>query len=412
MISLALLAGFVFLAILAEAFFSGSEIAFVSASRPKLYKKAKENHPNALLAKLLISKPERLFSTTVVGTTLCINLSSTVVTLFVIHKYGFDKGWLSAVILTPLILIFGEFIPKLLGRAKADEVILKVAKPLSVASLILSPLTKALGSYAQILKYILGESPEKSFFLSREEIQAALPSSRGSDVTPSERQLITRILNFNKMTVKEMYRPLIEVIAIEETQTLTEAVQLFSESGHSRLPVYQERIDKIVGVIQGFDCLRASDLTQPVKSAMQAALFVPESKPVDELLTELKSRPMAIVVNEFGGADGIITMEDVMEEVVGEIEDEYDEPPRLYRKISDNAFIVSARMEMDDLRELVKLPLPTDEEYQTLGGFLLKHMQKIPKKWDSTLIDGVEYVIQSATDRSIEEVYLIVHQRK
>lgn len=412
MISLALLGGFVLLAILAEAFFSGSEIAFVSASRPKLYKKAKENHPNALLAKLLISKPERLFSTTVVGTTLCINLSTTVATLFIIHQYGFDKGWISAVILTPLILIFGEFIPKLLGRAKADDVILKVAKPLSVASFILSPLTKALGSYAQILKYILGESPEKSFFLSREEIQAALPSSRGSDVTPSERQLITRILNFNKMTVKEMYRPLIEVIAIEESQTLTEAVQLFSESGHSRLPVYQERIDKIVGVIQGFDCLRATDLTQPVKSAMQSALFIPESKPVDELLTELKSRPMAIVVNEFGGADGIITMEDVMEEVVGEIEDEYDEPPRLYRKISDNAFIVSARMEMDDLRELVKLPLPTDEEYQTLGGFLLKHMQKIPKKWDSTLIDGVEYVIQSATDRSIEEVYLIVHQRK
>lgn len=402
---------FVLIALLLEAFFSGSEIAFISASRPKLYKKAKENIPNALLAKFLIAKPERLFSTTVVGTNLCMNLVTTLVTLYTIQRYGIDNGWISAVLLTPLILIFGEFIPKYIARSRADDLVLRLARPLSFASVVLSPLTKVFGFYAKLLKALLGENTDKSFFLSREEIQAALPSSRGSDVTQAERKLIARILNFNQMTVKEMFRPLIEVIAVEQDQPLAEAVRLFTESGHSRLPVYEERIDNIVGVIQGFDCLRAADLQQPVKSAMQPALFVPESKPVDELLSELKTRPMAIVVNEFGGADGIITMEDVMEEVVGEIEDEYDEPPQLYRKISENTFIVSARMEMDDLRELLRLPLPSDEDYQTLGGFLLKHMQKIPKKWDSTLIDGVEYIIQSATDRSIEEVYLIVHQR-
>ncbi|MFM8270583.1 MAG: hemolysin family protein [Pseudomonadota bacterium] len=411
MIPLVLLSVFVLLALLAEAFFSGSEIAFISASRPKLYKKAKENLPNALLAKFLIAKPERLFSTTVVGTNLCINLVTTIVTLFTIHHYGLDKGWMSAVILTPLILIFGEFIPKFVARAKADELVLKLAKPLTFASYLLTPLTKIFGFYADFLRNLLGESSDKSFFLSREEIKAALPTSRGSDVTQAERKLISRILNFNQMTVKETFRPLIEVIAIEQEQSLADAVRLFGESGHSRLPVYEERVDKIVGVIQGFDCLKATDLNQPVRCAMRPPLFVPESKPVDELLSELKIHPMAIVVNEFGGAEGIITMEDVMEEVVGEIEDEYDEPPQLYRKISDNTFIVSARIELDVLSDLIKVPLAADEDYQTLGGFLLKHMQKIPKKWDSTVISGVEYIIQSATDRSIEEVYLIVHQR-
>jgi hypothetical protein len=325
---------------------------------------------------------------------------------------GYEPEWINLFFLTPVILVFGEFVPKMIARVHADKMILTISRPLSFASVILSPLTKALAIYAKVLKKIVGESTEKSFFLSREEIKAALPASRGSDVTPSERVMIERILEFGKITVKEMLRPLIDVIAIEENSTLEEAVKLFTESGHSRLPVYRERIDCIVGVIQGFDCLKSQSLSTPVHSAMQPALFVPESKPLDELLSELKSRPMAIVVDEYGGCTGFITMEDVMEEVVGEIEDEYDEAPKLFRQISENSFIVNARIEIFDLKEILGIPLPEDDDYQTLAGFLLKRMQKIPKKWDSTIIDEVEYVIQSATDRSIEEVYVIVHTKK
>jgi len=398
--------------LLAEAFFSSSEIAFLSANRPKLLRKAKDNVPGASLAKNLLSKPEKLFSTTVVGTTLAISCTTTISTLYISNKLGYEPEWINLFFLTPVILVFGEFVPKMIARVHADKMILTISRPLSFASVILSPLTKALAIYAKVLKKIVGESTEKSFFLSREEIKAALPASRGSDVTPSERVMIERILEFGKITVKEMLRPLIDVIAIEENSTLEEAVKLFTESGHSRLPVYRERIDCIVGVIQGFDCLKSESLSTPVHSAMQPALFVPESKPLDELLSELKSRPMAIVVDEYGGCTGFITMEDVMEEVVGEIEDEYDEAPKLFRQISENSFIVNARIEIFDLKEILGIPLPEDDDYQTLAGFLLKRMQKIPKKWDSTIIDEVEYVIQSATDRSIEEVYVIVHTKK
>jgi putative hemolysin len=397
--------------ILVEAFFSGSEIAFVSASRPKIFRRAKEKNPSAITAKNLISRPEQLFSTTVVGTTLAINCSTTLATLYLIRKYGYAREWMNLAFLTPVILIFGEFIPKMLARSRADDAVLRLAKPLYISSFVLFPFTKLLSFYATLVKKTLRESPEKSFFLSREEIKAALPASRGSDVTPGERQLIERILEFGKSTVKEMLRPLIEVVAIEESKSLGDALRLFTESGHSRVPVYQERVDRIVGVIQGFDVLQAKDLSQPIKDVMQPAFFVPESKPVDELLLELRTRPMAIAVNEYGGAEGIVTMEDVMEEIVGEIEDEYDEPPRLFHRIGENSYIVSARMEVDDLRELLQIQVPKDDDYQTLGGFLLKRMQKIPKKWDSTIIDGVEYVVQAATDRSIEEVYIIVHNR-
>lgn len=397
--------------LLAEAFFSSSEIAFLSANRPKLLRKAKENIPGAALAKTMLNKPEKLFSTTVVGTTLAISCTTTITTLFIKIRLGYNPEWINLCFLTPLILIFGEFVPKMIARTHADKMILLISRPLNFASFILSPLTRGLAIYAKILKKILGETPEKSFFLSREEIKAALPASRGSDVTPAERILIERILEFGKITVKEMLRPLIDVIAIEEKATLEEAVKLFTESGHSRLPVYRERIDCIVGVIQGFDCIKSETLNKPVHTAMQPALFVPESKPLDELLSELKSRPMAIVVDEYGGCTGFITMEDVMEEVVGEIEDEYDEAPKLFRQISENSFIVNARIEIFDLKEMLGIPLPEDDDYQTLAGFLLKRMQKIPKKWDSTVIDQVEYVIQSATDRSIEEVYVIIHDK-
>jgi len=397
----------IFMAI--EAFFSSAEIAFLSANKPKVFRKAKEKNPSAIIAKSLLTKPERLFSTTVVGTTLAINCSSALATLFVIKYLGNGREWIIMVILSPLILIFAEFIPKMLARNNADAVVLRLARPLRAASVVLYPLTRVFIFYAQALKFIFGESPEKGFFLSREEIKAALPASRGSDVTPAERQLIERILEFSKITVKEMLRPLIDVVAIEENESIEEAIRIFSESGHSRIPVYQERVDRIVGVLQGFACLQVQDLSAPVKDLMQPAFFVPESKPLDEMLLELKTKPMAVAVNEYGGAEGILTMEDVMEEIVGEIEDEYDEPPKLYHRIGENSYIVNARIEMDDLTELLKISLPQDGDYQTLAGFLLKRMQKIPKKWDSTIIDNVEYVIQSATDRSIEEVYVIVH---
>lgn len=396
--------------LLLEAFFSGSEICFISANRARIFQRAKEKIPEALLAKSLISNPERLFSTTVVGTTIAISSVTTVVAVFLAHRYGPSGEWMSFAVLTPLILIFGEFVPKLVGRSRADTLVFSLARPLYYASFVLYPITKLLTLYAQLLKFVIGESHRRGFFLTREEIKGALPASRGSDVTAAERRLIERFLEFGKITVKEMLRPLIDVVAVEENQSLRVALQILSESEHSRLPVYQERIDRIVGVLQGVDCLNATDLDQPVKHLMKPAFFVPESKPIDELFLELKTRPMAVAVNEYGGADGIITMEDVMEEVVGEIEDEYDEPPQLYHQISSNSFIVNARMEIDDLKKTLRIPIPEDEDYQTLAGFLLKRMQKIPKKWDSTVIDGVEYIIQAATDRSIEEVYIINHQ--
>jgi len=411
-LSIVLLALGLIILLMLEAFFSGSEMAFISASRPKLFRKAKEKNAEAIRAKNMLNRPETLFSTTIVGTTLAITTATTVTTLFTIEHFGYNLVWVNLIFLTPLILIFGEFVPKTIGRIQADSLILVLARPLQVFSRIFTPLTAALSLYAQLLKKITSENPERGFFLSREELKAALPASQGSDVTSAERLLIERILESGQITVREILCPLIRVIAIEETQTIRDAIALLTESRHSRLPVYQERVDNIVGLIHGFDCLKANDLSQPVKTIMQTPLYVPESRPLQELLDELKLRPMAIAVNEYGGAEGILTMEDVMEEIVGEIEDEYDEPPKLYRKIGEHSYVVNAKMEISQIQEQLHLDLPESDDYQTLAGFLLQRMQKIPKKWDSTIIDGVEYVVQAASDRSIEEVYVTIKKPK
>lgn len=410
MIALFLMIAAVLFFIAIEAFFSGAEIAFISANRPRLFRRAKEKDPQAIQAKSLLEQPENLFATSVIGTTVAIACSTSIVTYYVSDQLGKGWDWVTIAALTPVVLIFGEFIPKLIGRAYADKVILRLSHPFNIASFIFYPVARALEAYAMGLRRIIGESAQKGFFLSREEIKAALPASQGTDVTPAERMMITRILEARRITVKEMLKPLIDVIAIEENEPLRAALRAFSESGHTRMPVYRERIDNIVGVIHGYDCLLVKDLSVSVASVMHPAYFVPESKPLDELLDEIRTSHMGIVVNEYGGAEGIVTLEDVMEEIVGEIEDEYDEPPKLYRQIGDNSYIVNARMEIDDLREILGISIPRDDDYQTLAGFLLKRMQKIPKKWDSTTIDQVEYVIQSSTDRSIEEVYIIRHK--
>ncbi len=409
MITLVLFIITLMLFIAIEAFFSGSEIAFISASRPKIFRKAKEKNPRAILAKELLSRPETLFATSIAGTTISIACLSSIITYFISRRFGPDKEWINLFLLTPFVLIFGEFIPKIICRTFADTAVLKLSQPFRIASFILFPITRALEMYASTLRVLIGQGGQKGFFLSREEIKAALPASHGTDVTPAERLMIARILESSRVTVKEMQKPLIDMIAIEETETLEVALKLFTDSGHTRMPVYRDRIDRIVGVIHGYDCLLAKDLSTSVAQLMRPAYFVPESKPLDELLSELREHHMGIVVNEYGGADGLVTVEDVMEEIVGEIEDEYDEPPRLYRQIAENSFIVNARVEVDDLRENLGLPIPRDDDYQTLAGFLLKHMQKLPKKWDSITIEGIEYVIQASTDRSIEEVYIIRH---
>jgi CBS domain containing-hemolysin-like protein len=224
-------------------------------------------------------------------------------------------------------------------------------------------------------------------------------------VRAEERRMIDRIFQFSQTQVREVMIPLIEVCAVEERATVGEVVDRVVREGYSRLPVYRERIDHILGIIRSFDLLGADSSQQPVAPYIRKAPFVPESMPVDELMLQLQrgGQHMAIVVDEYGGGVGIVTMEDLLEEIVGEIMDEYDVQEAQLRKVASNQFVVNARMEIDGLKEALGIEI-AGEDFETLGGFLLKEFRRIPAQGESLIFRGVQFTVQRADDRSIQEV--------
>jgi CBS domain containing-hemolysin-like protein len=249
-------------------------------------------------------------------------------------------------------------------------------------------------------------------FVTREEMRLIVKmSKKGSDLTSAEVTMIDRLFDFSRTVVKEAMVPLIEVGAIEDTATVEEAVAFISKNSYSRLPVYHERIDNIIGIINSFDLLNIPVGTQPLAPLIRRVYYSPESKPVDELLVEMQKKRihLAVVVDEYGGTVGIITIEDILEEIVGEIQDEYDTDQRMYRKIGVDKYLINARMEIDQIRELLAVPLP-EGNFETLGGFLLEKLGHIPKPGEMLKFQNLTFTIVSADERSIGKVRVKVEQ--
>lgn len=224
--------------------------------------------------------------------------------------------------------------------------------------------------------------------------------------------MIHKIIDFGETTVDEAMIPLIEVVALPAGATVAEAVASVSEHHFSRIPVYEERIDQIVGIVHAFDLLSA-DPQASLGSLMRPAYYVPETKLVDDLLQEMQRRQvqMAIVVDEYGGVVGIVTVEDLLEEIVGEIEDEYDEEPPPFRRLPDGSYMVDARMEVDLFNEELGLKLP-EGEYETLGGFLLSLFQKIPDPGEEIRYRSIRFLVTESDKRSIVKVRVRLVERQ
>ncbi|MFQ5787986.1 MAG: hemolysin family protein, partial [Thermodesulfobacteriota bacterium] len=206
----------------------------------------------------------------------------------------------------------------------------------------------------------------------------------------------------------EIMIPLIQVTALSEDTPIKEAIKVIKETGHSRIPIYKDRVDNITGMLIAFYLLGANP-QEPLKNYSRPPFFVPESKPVDELLDEMKKgrAGMAVVVDEYGGAVGVITLEDILEEVVGEIEDEYDKGIKFWRKISNVEYLINTKIDIEDINEELRLGLP-EGEYETLSGFLLSKVGSIPKVGERIIYKNYSFIVTKASSRFIEEVKLIL----
>lgn len=403
--SIGLLIFILIVCILVEGFFSGSEMAIVNAEKYRLAIRTDAGSKLARAALHMVKHPARFFSTTLVGTNLCTVTGSVVTTFFIISRYGESYAPL-AILFWPFTLIFGEMVPKSIYQYYADRLVLKVAPALFVISWVLSPIIIPLSKLTDLLlggvKRRLGSEP----LLTREELETMIEMGvdTSTDVMPMERTLISRIFDLADKKVVNIMTPLVDIVAIPIDATREEAASVMEQSGYSRVPVFQGRVFNIVGILVGTDLLFA-DEEIPVNALVKPAYYIPEDMPLDELLltTKRKGQPLAVVVDEFGGATGIVSSEDLLEEIVGEIRDEHDIISQLYYRVGHHHYIVSGRLEIEQANERLKLGIPQGD-YETIAGFLLKNVERIPKVGESIIAGNYLYTIRRANERAILEV--------
>ena len=355
----------------------------------------------------MLKKPEWLLATTLIGTNIAVVSNTTIVTAFMIQLFGEEHSWFAIVFVAPLIWIFGEIVPKSIFQQRADIITPRLIFVLRLAFYVFYPILVVFTLITRLLTYSFGQQVQNPFTL-REQILTMLqmPAAEG-DIQPVEKNMIQRIFSFSETTAYEIMIPLIDIVAIEQGATCGEAIDLAKTKAHIRLPVYTERVDKIVGVLNVLQFLDA-DAHQPIKPFIREVRFVPSSKNINELLLDLRKDgdTVAVVVDEFGGAAGLVTMEDIMEEVVEEMEDEYDSGEKRVqwvRKISKKDYIVSARIEIDNLEEELSIQLPKGK-YATLAGFLLEKSGEIPAPGTVIKVKGINFTIERSTPQAIQEV--------
>ncbi len=390
-----------------EGFFTCSEIALVSADHRELQHLADNGDRRAHWAARLLLFPEKLFATTLLGSNLAETVNTVLISALLIDLYG-PKGEAAAmVLLPPIIILFAEILPKSIGRLRPTRTARRVSFVVWLASWILAPVTWIFALLSRLALRLTGSRGTSLVpFVTREELQLVVRAGGAEvDLETEERMIIQRILHFSQTLVRDAMIPLIEVVAVPETYLVSQALDEFRRSRFSRLPVYRRRIDNIIGVLHSFDLLGEPQVSQSIEKFIHPVRYIPETKRADHLLLEMQQQGihLAVVVDEYGGAVGIVTLEDLLEEVVGEISDEFDREVNQYKQLREGVYLVNARMEIEALNEILHLNLPTGS-YTTLGGFLIKQVGDIPRVGEHIRFRNLLFIIRHADLRAIKEV--------
>ncbi len=388
-----------------EGMFTGAEMVLVSADRHKLMDRSRRGERGAAIALKLLEHPDRALATTLTGTNIFVVLSTVLTTSHFLPRYGDRAAWIAVGVITPLVILFGEVVPKSFAQPRADRLAGPAARFIWFAQGALYPLVSVMAFLARVLSRPFGGVPPLHGMVTREELRLILQMSRsGSDVEAHERAMVRRVFHFGEKKVVDIFRPLVHVVALPEESTCRDVAALASVSGYSRYPVYRDRIDHVVGFLHVIDTV-GQPPDAPIRPFMRKALYAPELMPIDELMRKFQGAgtSFAIVVDEYGGVTGIVTAEDVVEEVVGEIEDEYDRGMEYYKKIASGVFLVPGRMEVGRFEEEMGISLP-DGDYSTLGGMLTSLAGRIPARGESFEVPGAEFTVTAASERAVKEV--------
>ena len=417
-VPLGLAIGLLALSFLLMFFVALAEVSLATISRAHVRKLSEEGVSSAKRIDSLLTDAQRFLSGVIVLKTIAITLAAATITWIVLQMGGGGWAFVGALIAGGLALLFLQIIGRALAVKHPMDTALRIVSPLRWLIFLVSPVVWLIMRIARLMG-VADEQSERNIFLSEDGLRLLLNMGDGERlIEEDERELIDSIFRFSETTVGEVMVPRVDVVALPKDTPLMEALEVIVSAGHSRIPLYEETIDHIVGILYAKDlltCFRDGRTDITVEAIMRPPYFVPETAMVDDLLADLQQKRthLAIVVDEYGGTAGIVTIEDLLEEIVGEIQDEYDSEPPMIQAREDGSFIVNGRMDVDDLNRELDVHLPADDEnYNTLAGVIYAHLQRVPDPGDAFDLDGVHIEVLKVNDNRIEEVLLTLRDEE
>ena len=392
-----------------SAFFSASETAFSSLNQIRLKSRADDGDTSAARVLAMAEQYDKLLSTILIGNNIVNIAAASIGTILFTKALGAERGaTVSTIVLTIVVLIFGEVTPKSLAKEMPETVATAVSPVLNLLMVLFTPLTWLFTQWKRLLGHFI-HSKEEDTITEGELMTMVSEAENDGELTDRESQLIRSAIEFDDVEVEEILTPRVDVIAVEDDISLDELARTFAESGYSRLPVYHGTIDNIIGVVHEKDFyLSRLKKDSSLEELIAPTLYTTGSTQISQLLRTLREQHhhMAVVVDEYGGTEGIITLEDILEELVGEIWDEHDEVTEDFRKQSDGSWIVLGSASVDDLFETLGLPEDEDIDSNTVNGLVQEKTCHLPKVGDRFTLGDYDGVVTRTAKRRVTEVRL------
>ena len=402
---------FIFLLIL-SAFFSGTETAYFHI------RKHRKETPEKI--KSVLDSPQRLLVSLLTGNTI-VNVSIASLAAYITAGFADDYTWskstlilMEVLVVSVVVLIFGEILPKMIAIKYSKEYALKMYTPLKIMMFILSPIAQGFNAITSVVIKIIPFRKEKIFDSEEElKILAELGEEEGT-LQEEESDMIQSIFDFKEKTVGEIITPRVDIVSLKSDESIDKAMDIIGERQFSKIPIYKDTIDNIKGILYAKDIIPYLMGSRPnvnLQTLARQPFFVPETKPIDDLMEEFKLRKtsIAIVVDEWGGTEGLVTLEDVVEEVMGEIRDPYDQEESNVLKQSDGSFIVDGSITIYDLEEDTDIEFPDDRDYDTLGGFILNILTDIPQTGEQVEFNDMVFTVQTVENNRIGKIKIQIN---
>ena len=416
--SVYLIVAAVLFCLMLEMLYSGGEVALFASDINKLKNRAHQGSKAANRAVELKEKPEWFISTALVGTNLAIIIASTLITGLMISFFGQARGeQIAFLIMIPTLFLM--IIARSVFLYYAETMAVRVAYFIRFSSIIFYPIAFVIAAVSRSTVHLSSDSKSgQTSHITKEGLKYILgEKTKGGDILTREKEMVSRVFDFSELTAMKIMVPVSALTALPASMKISEAIGVVADKKYMRIPVYEDTVYNIVGILHYFDLfemlLKDRQKGEGVGEATVAScmrrdvFYVPETKKVSELLAAMqkKDEQMAVVVDEYGGATGVVTIEDIGEEIVGTI-DEYVAGEKLYRQIAPGRYLVSGRLEMGTLRQLIKVKLP-EGNYETVGGFLMQQMGRIPRRKEHYQYGGITFIIENADQKSIKEVMIV-----